>query len=158
MNRVAADLLALAMLNPAYADEPYGILDIPRGASCTRLARTLVLRDVGTALAARSVKPDLGSRGYGCIKRDDSMADIGCVSHTEKIDGFETREIRLHFLYGRLQQFSVIAEVRHYDALIAHLQPAMGHPSWPAEKRRPRLAGRAKRRTSSRTAAVISYT
>lgn len=133
MNAIAALLLALA--NEALADEPFGVIDIPLGASYTRLARTLDFRDMGAALAARSAKPDLGARGYGCMKRDDAMADIGCLSHTEKIDGLETREIRLHFLYGRLQQFSVTAEVRHHDALIAYLETAM-EARWSGEAAR----------------------
>jgi hypothetical protein len=62
------------------------------------------------------------------MRRDDPQADIGCVSHVEKLGGVETREIRLHFLNGRLYQFSMSAEVQHYDAVIAELRARNGAP------------------------------
>ena len=40
----------------------------------------------------------------------------------------ETREIRLHFLEGRLQQFSLSAEVRNFDAVVAYLRGRYGAP------------------------------
>lgn len=111
------------------ADQPFGVLDIPLSASYARLAHELDFRDFGAALAARQTgKPDLGRRGYGCMKRDDPFADVGCVSHDEKLEGIGTREIRLHFLHGRLQQFSLSAEQQHYDAVIAYLRRRYGEP------------------------------
>ena len=84
---------------------------------------------ITTSLAQMTGKvPDLGKRGYGCMRRDDPQADIGCVSHVEKLGGVETREIRLHFLNGRLYQFSMSAEVQHYDAVIAQLRARNGAP------------------------------
>ncbi len=111
------------------ANQPFGVLDIPLGASHARLAHELDFRDIGAALAAATAgKPDLGKRGYGCMARDDPFADIGCVSHDEKLEGKETREIRLHFLHGRLQQFSLSAEQQHYDAVIGYLRRRYGEP------------------------------
>ena len=111
------------------ADQPFGVLDIALGASYVRLERDLDFRDINAALGQmQSGKPDLGKRGYGCMKRDDPFADVGCVSHVEKLDGIETREIRLHFLHGRLQQFSLTAELKHYDAVIGYLRARYGAP------------------------------
>jgi len=111
------------------ADQPFGVLDIALGASYARLARDLDFRDINAALAARKEgKLDLGKRGYGCMNREDPLADVGCVSHVEKLDGVETREIRLNFLEGRLQQFSVTAERQHYDAVIGYLRSRYGEP------------------------------
>jgi hypothetical protein len=110
-------------------DEPFGVLDIVLGASYARLERELDFRDINTALAQlKSGKPDLGKRSYGCMRREDPFADIGCVSHQEKLDAIETREIRLHFLHGRLQQFSLTAEIQHYDAVMAYLRKRYGEP------------------------------
>ena len=110
----------------AAADAPYGVLDIGLGASYARLEQQLDFRDINEALAKGGGKPDLGKRGYGCTQREDDFADVGCVSHVERLDGVETREIRLHFLESRLQQFSVTAEVQHYDAVIAYLTKRFG--------------------------------
>lgn len=110
------------------ADEPFGVLDIGLGASYGRLERDLDFRDLNASLAKKAGVPDLGKRGYGCMQRDDDFADIGCVSHTERLDGTETREIRLHFLDGRLQQFSLSAEVRNFAAVIAYLTIRFGPP------------------------------
>ncbi len=111
------------------ADEPFGVLDIPLGASFSRMERQLDFRDINASLAqGKAGKPDLGKRGYGCMKRDDPQADIGCVSHDENLDGAETREIRLHFLHGRLMQFSLTAEVRYYDAVVDYLRARYGEP------------------------------
>lgn len=111
------------------ADAPVGVLDIPLGTSYARLERALDFRDLNASLAGNQAgKPDLGRRGYGCMQRDDDFADTACVSHTERLDGIETREIRLHFLEGRLQQFSLTAEVRHYDAVVGYLRARYGAP------------------------------
>ena len=111
------------------ADEPLGVLDIALGASYGRLERQLDFRDINTALAGiKQGKPDFGRRGYGCMKRDDPFADVACVSHEEKLDGVETREIRLHFIAGRLQQFSVTAELQYYEAVIGYLSARHGEP------------------------------
>ena len=125
-------LAVLALLSapaPAAGDEPFGLLDITLGASYARLERDLDFRYITTSLAQMSgSKPDLGKRGYGCMRRDDPQADVGCVSHAERLGGIETREIRLHFLSGRLYQFSMSAEVQHYDALVAQLNARNGTP------------------------------
>src|SRR6185369_14681208 len=94
-----------------------------------RLERDLDFRDLDAALAkTQSGKPDFGRRGYGCMQRDDDFADTACVSHTERLDGIEAREIRLHFIEGRLQQFSLTAEVQHYDAVVGYLRARFGAP------------------------------
>src|SRR5258707_14558874 len=111
------------------ADQALGVLDITLGASYARLEQDLDFRDLNSSLAKiRDGRPDLGKRGYGCTKRDDAFADVACVSHDEKLDGIETREIRLHFLHGRLQQFSVTAELQHYDAITGYLRMRFGAP------------------------------
>jgi len=120
---LASSAVALA------ADPVFGVLDITLGASFARLERELDFRDIDAALAqVQSGKPDLGKRGYGCMRRDDPFADVGCVSHAEKLDAAETREIRLHFLEGRLLQFSLTAELRQYDAVIGYLRARYGAP------------------------------
>ena len=124
-------LLAALVLwcTPAAADEPFGLLDISLGSSYSRLERDLDFRFIAASLATMAGnKPDFGRRGYGCVRREDAQADIGCVSHTEKPGGTETREIRLNFLHGRLYQFSVSAEVRFYDAVLAQLRVRNGNP------------------------------
>jgi hypothetical protein len=121
-------LAAVLALPTAAADMPYGVLDIGLGASYARLERELDFRDIEASLAKSAGKPDLGRRGYGCMPREDDFADIGCVSHTERLDGIETREIRLHFLDGRLQQFSVTAEVQNFDAVVGYLRARFGAP------------------------------
>ena len=130
-------VIALLMLLPAPVfgeDEPFGLLDISLGASYARLERDLDFRYITTSLAQMTGnKPDLGKRGYGCMRRDDPQADVGCVSHIEKLGDLDTREIRLHFLNGRLYQFSMSAEVRHYDALIAQLSARNGAPQTGAD-------------------------
>ncbi len=111
------------------ADAPYGVLDIALGASYPRLERDLDFRDINATLAkAGSGKFDLGKRGYGCMPREDDFADAACVSHTERLNDIETREIRLHFLNGSLQQFSLTAEVRNFDAVVAYLRARYGAP------------------------------
>lgn len=133
--RLAPAVLLAAAGVAAAADMPFGVLDIALGASYARLAHELDFRDLDAALAdMRAGRPDLGRRGYGCVRRDDDLADTGCVSHSERLDGIETREIRLHFVEGRLQQFSLSAEVRYYDAVIGYLRARYGAPqALPAE-------------------------
>jgi hypothetical protein len=117
--------------SPAAA-EPYRYEDIRLGASLQRLAQDLDLRDIHAAIAQQkerqATKPDLGRRGYGCERREDAFADIGCVSHDERVGGAETREIRLLFLGGVLQQFSITAEIRHLDAVMGALRERVGAP------------------------------
>ena len=112
--------------------EPYRFDEIRLGASFQRLAHELDFRDIHAAVAEqkerKTTQPDLGRRGYGCARRDDPYADLACVSHDERVGGAETREIRLHFLDGRLQQFSVTAEIRHYDAVMQALRERYGAP------------------------------
>ena len=112
--------------------DPYRYDEIRLGASLQRLVQDLDLRDINAAIAAQpetnAAKPDLGRRGYGCVRRDDPYADVGCVSHDERVGGAETREIRLHFLDGVLQQFSITAEIRHYDAVMLALRERHGMP------------------------------
>ena len=111
------------------AEQALGVLDITLGASYARLERDLDFRDLNTSLAQiKEGRPDLGKRGYGCTKREDAFADVACVSHDEKLDATEAREIRLHFLHGRLQQFSVTAELQYYDAVIGYLRTRYGTP------------------------------
>ena len=122
-------LLAGAAAGAAAADAPFGVLDITLGASYARLERDLEFRDLAAALAGiQSGKPDLGKRGYGCTRRDDDFADNACVSHSERLAGVETRELRLHFLEGRLQQFSLTAEIQHHAAVTGYLRARYGAP------------------------------
>jgi hypothetical protein len=130
--------VAVAATAAAAAEMPFGVLDIGLGASYARLERDLDFRDINESLAKKAGKPDLGKRGYGCMQRDDEYADVGCVSHTEHLDGIQTREIRLHFLDGRLQQFSVTAEVQNFDAVVGYLSTRFGAANGAGEKcRRP---------------------
>jgi hypothetical protein len=134
-------LLALLSLLAAPAaaaeDGAFGILDITLGSSYARLERDLDFRSITASLAQMSGnKPDLGKRGYGCMRRDDPQADIGCVSHHEVLGGMPTREIRLHFLHGRLYQFSLSAEMQYYDTVIAQLRSRNGAPAAAADAMR----------------------
>ena len=125
-------LLFLLCGNATAADEPYGQGDIRLGASFQALTAALDLRDIHAAIAEQGARkaprPDLGRRGYGCVRRDDAYADVSCVSHDEKIGGAETREIRLQFLNGVLQQFSISADLPHFDAVMAALRSQHGPP------------------------------
>src|SRR4051812_35077306 len=125
---LAAWLAAAAAMPASAADMPFGVLDIGLGASYARLERDLDFRDIDASLAKKAGKPDLGKRGYGCMQREDDFADVGCVSHTERLDAVETRKTRLHFLEGRLQQFSIPAEVQNYDAVVAYIPQRFGPP------------------------------
>ncbi len=129
-------LLSCAWFVPcaSFADalraEPFGLLDISLGAAYTQLTQQLDLRDINAALAAMAKPghPDLGRRGYGCMPRSDEFADIGCVSHDEKLNELPTREIRLQILDGRLQQLTLTAEAQYYDAVTAYLRQRYGEP------------------------------
>jgi hypothetical protein len=124
-------LLLLAVAAGAAA-EPYRFDDVRLGASFSSMAQELDFRDIQAAIAAQQekklTKPDLGRRGYGCARRDDVYADVTCVSHDERVGGAETREIRLQFLDGILQQFSITAEIRHFDAVMQALRERLGAP------------------------------
>ncbi len=114
------------------AAEPHRFDDIRLGASYARLAHDLDFRDIHAAIArqheSQAARPDLGRRGYGCAPRGDAHADVACVSHEERVGGAETREIRLQFLAGVLQQFSITAEIRHFDAVMQALRERYGDP------------------------------
>ena len=126
---LAAWLAASVMIAAA---EPYQFDEVRLGASFTRLAHDLDFRDINAAIAAQkdqaAVKPDLGRRGYGCARREDAFADVTCVSHDEQVGGAEMREIRLQFLDGRLQQFSITAEIRHVEVVMKALRERVGAP------------------------------
>jgi len=129
--RLHGFLILLAVAAGA-GGEPYRFGEVALGASFTRLAHDLDFRDIHAAIAAqqekRAAKPDLGRRGYGCTRRDDAYADVTCVSHDERIEGAETREFRLQFVGGILQQFSISAEIRHFDAVMQALRERHGAP------------------------------
>ena len=112
--------------------QPYGFEDIRLGASLLRLAHDFDFRDLHAALAQqqeqKTAKPDFGRRGYGCVHRDDPHADVTCVSHDERVGGAEAREFRLHFLEGVLQQFSISAEMRHFDTVMREMDGRYGAP------------------------------
>jgi len=139
--RACAIVLSFICVVARAADQPYGHGDITLGAAYRTLATTLDFRDLYAALADRSTretaKPDLGRRGYGCLRRDDAYADVTCVSHDEKIGSAETREVRLQFLGGVLQQFSITAEIRHFGAVMETLREKYGEP----ERIEPTAAG-----------------
>lgn len=124
--------LIMALVLPAAAAEPFAFRDIRLGEGYNTLAQRLDFRDIEGALREAkqhgAAKPDLGRRGYGCMRRDDPYADITCVSHEEKIDGIATREIRLQFLDGVLQQFSITAEIAHFDAVMQAVGAQYGAP------------------------------
>jgi hypothetical protein len=140
MNRYALRIPVLAMAlgltlstcPSAAGAEPYRLDDIRLGASFARLAHDLDFRDIHAAIAQQkslqAVKPDLGRRGYGCARREDAFADVACVSHEERVGGAETREIRLHFLGGILQQLSITAEIRYRDAIAQAVSERHGPP------------------------------
>jgi len=101
-------------------------VDVPQGRNGKH--KQIVTKILSDLAQIKDGRPDLGKRGYACMKRDDAFADVACVSHDEKLDGIETREIRLNFLHGRLQQFSVTAELQHYDVVIGYLRTRFGAP------------------------------
>lgn len=122
-------------------DRPYGHEEIALGASYQALAARLDFRDINEALAdqarRKAAMPDLGRRGYGCLRRDDPYADMTCVTHDEKVGGAETREIRLQFLNGVLQQFSITAEIQYVDKVVEAVRARHGAP----ERSEPGAAG-----------------
>ena len=130
---VAIVLLALVSATADAAEQPYVHGDIALGASYDTLAAALDFRDINAALAEQGArkasKPDLGSRGYGCVRREDPYADVTCVSHDERIGAAPLREIRLQFLDGVLQQFSITAELRYFDVVLQTLRADHGPPS-----------------------------
>jgi hypothetical protein len=113
-------------------DRPYRLADIALGQSYETLSAALDFRDIQAAIAEeaerKAKKPDLGRRGYGCMRREDPYADVTCVSHDERLGGAELREIRLQFLDGVLQQFSVTAELRYFDLVMAAIRAEYGPP------------------------------
>ena len=128
----ALPAMGWAALPAAAWAEPFRFDDLRLGASDARLARDLDFRDIHAAIAQQqaqqAAKPDLGRRGYGCARREDPFADVACVSHEERVGGAETREIRLHFLAGILQQFSITAEIRHLEAVMSAVRERHGPP------------------------------
>jgi len=130
--RLAAAMVVTFGVVVVAAAEPYGFGNIQLGASFDELAQSLDFRDIHTALdrqlAAKAARPDLGRRGYGCMRREDPYADIACVSHDERVSGMPTREIRLQFLNGILQQFSITAVIAEIDTVIAALRRQHGAP------------------------------
>src|SRR6185436_8147071 len=90
VGRIVGILLVFLLCGAAAAaDGPYGLADITLGASYQALAAALDFRDIHAAVAEqgarKGAKPDLGRRGYGCVRRDDAYADVSCVSHDEKV-------------------------------------------------------------------------
>jgi hypothetical protein len=131
-SRLCAFAVQAVLFTVPAAAEPYRYDDIRLGGSLQRLAQDLDFRDIHAAIARQekqqAAKPDLGRRGYGCARREDPFADVACVSHDERVGGAETREIRLHFLGGVLQQFSITAEIRHFEAVLQALRERYGPP------------------------------
>ncbi len=127
----AAIVLMLGAVAAAVA-EPYGLGDIRLGSSFDELSRRLDFRDIGSALdqqhAAKARKPDLGRRGFGCLRGTNTRADVVCVSHDESVGGAPTREVRLQFRGGVLQAFSVTVEAGRSEALLAALHREYGAP------------------------------
>jgi len=127
-----AAAIVLAVSAIAAGDAPFGHGDIVLGASYAALAGALDFRDINAAVAEQgarhAARPDLGRRGYGCHRRDDDYAEISCVSHVEKIGATATREIRMQFLDGVLQQFSITVDIPHLGAVIDALREAHGPP------------------------------
>ena len=131
--RAAVLGLALAACPVMGAAEPYRYDDIRLGAPLARLAHDLDFRDIHAAIAQQqaqhAAKPNLGRRGYGCARREDAFADVACVSHEERVGGAPTREIRLHFLAGILQQVSFTAEIRFLEAVMRAIRERHGDPA-----------------------------
>ena len=134
---VAGFLLALLASGAGAAEQAYGRGDIVLGAGYKELAGALDLRYINAALAEQvargDARPDLGRRGFGCYARGDARADETCVSHEERIGDVPLREVRLQFVDGVLQQFSITADLPHLTAVIAALEAEHG----PAGETRP---------------------
>ena len=114
------------------AAEPYGFGDIRLGSAFGDLSRRLDFRDIDSALetqrAAKGSAPDLGRRGFGCMRGANAHADVVCVSHDERAGGEPTREIRLQFLDGVLQKFSITVEIGRAGTIFAELRRQHGAP------------------------------
>jgi hypothetical protein len=136
----AAIVLTLGIAAAAVA-EPYGFGDIRLGTPFDELSRRLDFRDIGSALeeqhAAKARKPDLGRRGFGCLRGANGYADFVCVSHDESAGGAPTREVRLQFLDGMLQTFSITVEADKSEAVLAAIRSRYGAP----HETRPAVAG-----------------
>ena len=128
---IASIVLAFGAAQTAAA-APYGFGDVRLGASFEELSRQLDFRDINAALeaqrAAKAHKPNLGRRGFGCMRGANAYADIVCVSHQEQIGGEPTREIRLQFLDGVLQKFSITVELDRSGAVLSALHAQYGEP------------------------------
>lgn len=139
--RLGAAIVLTVGIAVAAAAEPYGFGDIRLGTSFDELSQQLDFRDIGSALdrqhAAKARKPDLGRRGFGCLRGANGYADLVCVSHDESIGGAPTREVRLQFLDGVLQTFSITVEAGRSEALLAALRSRYGAP----HETRPAVAG-----------------
>lgn len=136
----AAIALAFGVAAVAAAD-PYGFGNIRLGAPFDERARALDFRDIHAALdrqlAAKAARPDLGRRGYGCMRREDPCTEAAGVSHDDKVGDTPTRETRLQFLDGVLQQFSITADIAEIESVMALLRQEHGAPM---ETKRRRLA------------------
>ena len=125
-------ILAWGVARTAVA-EPYGFGDIRLGSTFDALSRQLDFRDINAALGAQheanAPTPDLGRRGYGCMRGANAYADVVCVSHEERVGGEPTREIRLQFLEGVLQKFSITVEVGKSAAVLDTVRAQHGEPS-----------------------------
>jgi len=132
LRRLGASLVLTLGVVLAAAAEPYAFGNIRLGTSFDDLAPLLDFRDIDVALdrqlAAKAARPDLGRRGYGCMRREDPYAEVACVSHDEKVGDTPTREIRLQFLNGVLQQFSITAEIAEIESVMAALRQEHGAP------------------------------
>jgi hypothetical protein len=88
------------------------------------------------------------------VRRDDAYADVSCVSHDEKVGGADTREIRMQFLNGVLQQFSISADIPHFGAVMDVLRARHGPP----QEVEPAADGRyASYRWRNRVASIVAY-
>lgn len=132
MKRCWLWLLMGAIAGFACADEGrYDFHDVRLGETYVMAVHRLDMRDIEQALAAAAGKgkPDLGAHGYGCMRREDAGAEVSCVTHDVHPHGLELREIRLSFIEGTLQFFSVTAELGQRDGLIARIQSRFGRPA-----------------------------
>ena len=139
--RLGASFILTLGFVAAAAAAPYGFGDIRLGSSFGELSRRLDFRDIGSALdqqhATKARKPDLGRRGFGCLRGANGYADIVCVSHDENIGEAPTREVRLQFLDGVLETFSITVEAGRSEALLAALRSRYGAP----HETRPAITG-----------------
>jgi hypothetical protein len=109
-----------------------------------------------SAAAARRASRRRARFGQARLRLHDALttafADVAAFRTKKSWKDVATREIRLHFLQGRLQQFSLSAEQQHYDAVIGYLRPAhtatRSRTSLRAQVRQPASSGRTSRRRS----------